>query len=387
MAPPVKLDKIGIEVSQNTMSNNFVRVKERVKGIVEILELWPVLEPDQDEALQLADAIRVTLEQMQALTDRIWATNLEVHKQIQELVSGSPIRKRQEPSPTAPFSSVDTNVPTYVPPPKTDITQELINQSLTVQPQDTATVSSVIPQLKDGVITFLIQLNGIVASTLAMNASTSFPCDTVGSGIDPNIVLVPKYVQEGTQQTTIADCMCIAANMYDRNVITYWIQNCDGEIFSLVGSNKVHDIDRINTSAPIALSLRPSVGSAKRNVFLPTNFVVPKRRQIFNVDCNNVCPFEGMKFFEGRNDHCGCMFKKSLEASDLWARGIAEPDASEATMTAEACAAMTCINNGGRPAMFNPFSLTCWCADPAYVENNPSGWSRQFRSLFARAFN
>lgn len=37
-------------------------------------------------------------------------------------------------------------------------------------------------------------------------------------------------------------------------------------------------------------------------------------------------------------------------------------------MTPEACAAMVCNNNGGQPAMYNPFTMTCGCRDPTYVE-------------------
>ncbi len=53
-------------------------------------------------------------------------------------------------------------------------------------------------------------------------------------------------------------------------------------------------------------------------------------------------------------------------------RGLSAPDAHTASMTAEACAGMKCNTNGGGPAMFNPFTSTCWCKDPVYVETDHS---------------
>lgn len=67
--------------------------------------------------------------------------------------------------------SKDTNFTDV--PPSTDITPRLLNQPLTVQPQDTATVMPINLYFRRGHISFGVQLNGIVASTFELNASTS----------------------------------------------------------------------------------------------------------------------------------------------------------------------------------------------------------------------
>jgi hypothetical protein len=288
--------------------------------------------------------------------------------------------RREDPSTTSTHPVADDPVPAFVPPPKTDITPALINQSLTVQPQNTAIVGSVIPHFKDCIITFLIQLDGIVANIIPVNASCVFPCGGIGTEPQPNIMLVPKYVRDGTQQTMISNCRCIAINMYDPKIITYWIQNEVGSIFSLVGNNKVFNIDKIDTSAPIALNMiAPPSDPTKRQVVPHTDEVGLRRRQILKTSpCDRRCP-EGFEPIPGNllksDPECGCLALDSGEVSNLTARGLTEPGPYSATMSKEACEAMKCTNNGDKPPMFNPFSLTCWCTDPAYVEDNASAWT------------
>lgn len=54
-------------------------------------------------------------------------------------------------------------------------------------------------------------------------------------------------------------------------------------------------------------------------------------------------------------------------------RAIVPPDVHTSVFTEEACAQITCTNNGGKPSLFNPFTRTCGCADPVLVEIDHSG--------------
>jgi hypothetical protein len=298
------------------------------------------------------------------------------------VATGLRIFERQENA-TASSSEesivVDTAFPTFIPPPKKDITPELIEQSLPTQHQNTATVASVIARLVDGVIMYLVQLDGIVANLIPMNASTTFPCGAIGSNSQPDMIVVPKYVRQGAPQVTVADCRCIAINMYDPNVITYWVQDHLGRVFSLVGSNKVLDIDKLDTGQPIALSMLPTPPKfAKRAEILGSDLIeLPRRQVVRAVPCTRRCP-EGMEPIAGNlllnPPECGCLAKTD-KVSKLMARGLSEPGPYSAIMSKEACEAMKCINNHDRPPMFNPFSKTCWCTDPIYTEKNSAAWA------------
>lgn len=224
----------------------------------------------------------------------------------------------------------DTNF-TYVPPPKTDVTPALLAESLAVQPQNTATVGTVMPYVQDGVISYGVQLNGLIAATMTLNASTSLPCANIGSqdGPQPDLVLRPKDIDNGTAQPYIPDCNIVAVNMYDPDVIHYWVMNPAGAIFSLVGSNKLMQIDQLNSTTSMSLVLRATTASnVKRD---NTSGGLPSGHQIAE-------------------------------------RAMSQPDVHTATMTAEACAAIKCNNNGGQAAVFQPFTKTCLCQDPVYVE-------------------
>ncbi|OAL27302.1 hypothetical protein AYO22_03577 [Fonsecaea multimorphosa] len=289
----------------------------------------------------------------------------------------SNLRRRQ--TPTSPAPTVDTAVPTFIPPPNQDITPELIQESLSIQPQNTAMVTSMVPNLLAGVIQISLQLDGPVATTLVVNCSTSLPCGTIGLiNPQPNLALVPLVVNQGQgqPQTLVADCQCIAINMYDPHIVTYWIQRIsDGSVYSVLGNNVVTDIDQMNTTQSTALALTAvSQGAGKRS-FDNIVYVQPQRRQIWSVQCDQACPFYHMNMIKGTDGYCGCIFKDAGKTLD--ARALVEPNLYNAKMTAEACAAMTCFNDGGdaTPALFHPFQLTCWCVTQPYVEFNPSAWS------------
>jgi len=292
---------------------------------------------------------------------------------------GRALRRQTDPMATSTSAAVNTAVLTFIPPPKTDITPELLNQSLTAQPQNTGTVASAIPHLQEGVISFLVQLQGLVADLLTLNASTAFPCGSIGKGSDPDLVLVPKIIKNGTQQIVIADCMLIAVNMYKPTIINYWVQTEDGSVYSIVGDNLVHDLDKVDTTVGSALTILTSLsgGNMKRDVVSAgsPNVVPLERRQVFHVTCGAPCPFYHMQPIKGSDGYCGCMFREPTDGITLIDRGIKAPDAYTATMTEDACKAMSCTQNDNKPAVFNPFSLTCWCVDRPYIEINPSGLS------------
>lgn len=224
---------------------------------------------------------------------------------------------------------------TYIPPPSTDITPQLLDQSLNSQPQHKATVSSLMPHFPAGYIQVGIQLDSFVASTMMLNMSTDFPCGIIGKAAQPDLQIQPKDVYNASAQIIIPDCSLIAVNMYKSTVINYWVRNSAGAILSLVGSNKVVDIDRLNSTESVALVLRAipagseqAVGSTKRDT----------------IDGDDI-------------------IERALNA-----RSFSAPDMHTATMSAEACAAIKCNNNGGQAAMYNPFTKTCACKDPVFVE-------------------
>ncbi|KIW16251.1 hypothetical protein PV08_06302 [Exophiala spinifera] len=285
------------------------------------------------------------------------------------------LRRRQE-SPTA-STPAHTAIPTFIPPPAQDITPELLNQSLSIQPQNTATISSIIPYFMDNVLSVYIQLKGMVADTLIVNASASLPCGGIGVDPEPSLALVPKVVKqgEGQPQIQVADCQCIAVNMYDPNFITYWIQKIsDGSIYSLTGSNKVIDIDKMDTTQSTALDLVTLSAAHTERSITNIEYVQPVRRQIFGIKCGQPCPFYHMQVIQTTDGYCGCMFHGADEKMDLSTRALIVPDINAATMTEAACKAMLCYNNGNQPAVFNPFSLTCWCNSPPAIDYNAEGW-------------
>lgn len=225
---------------------------------------------------------------------------------------------------------------TYVPPPSTDITPQLIDQSLAVQPQNMATIASMFPHFAAGYVSVGIQLDSFVASTMMLNMSTDFPCDTIGNARQPGLEVRPKDIYNGSAQVVIPDCSLVAVNMYKPTVINYWVQNRAGAVFSLVGSNKLVDIDKLNSTESVALILRAIPAGSEK----PSD---PIKRDVSD----------------------GAVIVDRAHVI----RGFSAPDMHTATMSAEACRAITC-NNGGQAAMFNPFTKTCACKDPVYIETD-----------------
>lgn len=243
-------------------------------------------------------------------------------------------------TPTPLPSGINTSNPavaSFIPPPKTDITPQLIQQSLNQQPQNIATIITATPYFMDGVIVFGVQLlGGPVASIITMNASTTIPCGSIGTNPEVGLIVVPYTVKNGTPQVTLSSCLVIAVNMYNPDSITYWVQRRDGTLFSLLGDNQIHDLDKINTSVP-----------AFANIL--TNDTITSKRDLVVPEI------------------------KISKPIDLGGRSLEEVNDYTATMTKEACLAMRCNNNNGAPALYNPFQQTCYCQSTDYVEINPSG--------------
>ena len=180
----------------SSMSRSIHRIGDRIYNLVTAIDVWKMLDPNQHDLLELTTTVNAVLGQLPILTSKIRASNSEIREQVETLAAGQ-MHKRQEP--TSTFStSIDPAAPTFIPPPKTDITDELINQSLTVEPENTGTITGVMPDLMNGVLVMPLQLRGI-APIVSLNCSTSFPCGAIGKGPDPNILIVPETVVDGVR--------------------------------------------------------------------------------------------------------------------------------------------------------------------------------------------
>ncbi|KIV88188.1 hypothetical protein PV10_09107 [Exophiala mesophila] len=289
------------------------------------------------------------------------------------------LQPRQQPETS--WNKIDAPIPSYLPPPKEPTTPELLNQSLNVQPQNTATISSIIPDFNLGIFHIFLQLNGLVADLLAVNASVNLACASIGlTDPQPNLALVPKFVKDGqgAPQTLIADCEVIAVNMYTPEVVTCWVQKLsDGTIYSVLASNKVLDINKMDLGLSVALEwvvLQPTHKRAPSIWPSNTNYVLPQKRQIFAAHCGLPCPFYHMRMIQGTDGYCGCMFKGADEEFRLDRRTMTEPNVHTAIMTEEACSAMTCFRASHKAAIFNPFTRTCSCVSDPPIESIPSAW-------------
>ncbi|RMD42235.1 hypothetical protein DV735_g2883, partial [Chaetothyriales sp. CBS 134920] len=271
--------------------------------------------------------------------------------------------------------SMDGPRPSFLPPPNTNITPELINQSLSVQPENTATISSVLIHIPQGVLTVTFQMNGVIADSMSVNASTSMICGAIGSEPEPEIEIVPKAAAQGqvSNETAAAeaDCLCIAVNMYNPNVINLWVMDRQGQVFALASSNKIVNIDQLDPGLAEALSLVPiPAGSQKRDVASlarMSNVIPLQTRQVLKVGCGRACPFSYMRHVmsaDGRT--CGCVFQHAgATAAAMGRRGVVE---YWATMSKDECEAMLCLDSAGKAAaaVFNPFAKACWCLEPEY---------------------
>ena len=246
-------------------------------------------------------------------------------------------------------SSESPAATSFIPPPKTDITPALIQQSLSEQPQTLGQISAVRPYFLDGMIQFTMNLVGPAGSNgMLMNASTNIPASTVGDNNEPSLIIVPETVDNGTEIVTMETATIIAINMYSNEYLTYWVLLNNGKLVSLLSDCQVHDIDRINPNTA-ALSIIPSPYTNKRDTL-----------SVSATASQNMADEISRRAAHGASP-------------ELNKRGLAGVNNYNTKMTQESCASMKCTLDGESP-LWNMFTANCYCnTTPAYWTVNPSG--------------
>ena len=232
-------------------------------------------------------------------------------------------------------------ITTFIPPPNTDITPALIQQSLSQQPQTLGQISAVQPFFHDSVIQFTMNLAGSAGSVgMLMNASTKIPASTIGSTNEPSLIIVPESVKNGTEIVTTETATIIAANMYDPEYINFWVMLKNGTLVPLLSDCKVHDIDRIDpTTARLAIMPSPF---KKKDTRVITSF-----------------------------NRAGEISRRA--APDISKRGLEDVNAYNTKMTQASCKSMKCTVDGESP-LWNMFTANCYCeTSRPYWTVNPSG--------------
>ena len=240
---------------------------------------------------------------------------------------------------------------TFIPPPKTDITPALIQQSLSEQPQSLGQISSVQPFFKDGVIRFTMNLIGSVGSNgFLLNASTKIPASTIGNNNEPSLVIVPQSVINGTEMVTTNFATIMAVNMYSKDYLTFWVMLNNGTLVALLSDTKVHDIDRIDpTTSAVSIMAAPFTGR-KRETRLTS----------------------AMALQEDADEITSRATPQAQGVNGVTKRGIEGVDTYNAKMTQGACEAMKCTINDEGP-LWNMFTRTCYCETiQSYWTVNPS---------------
>lgn len=204
--------------------------------------------------------------------------------------------------------------------------------------QQNASVYSVQPYFLDGVISFRVQLFN-VSEGFNLNASTTIAADSIGSDPEPNLVLVPQNMKSRVLKSAEETAMIVAITFNSDDTIAYYVQLNNGTIVKLYGDKYVHHIDLIDPNGPAILSIIPShtISHSKRDTW---------------------------HWYEGET--------ASMPAvpSTRAARGIEGVSSHTAIFSEGTCSSMTCLRNGGKPAMFNPFLKTCYCQTLAAPESS-----------------
>lgn len=210
-----------------------------------------------------------------------------------------------------------------------DATPLLIHQATDQVPQQNATVYSVLPYFMDGVISFHLQLSG-APDGFNLNASTTIVAGSIGTHPQPNLILVPKNKKSRVPKSAEETALVIAVTFNSDDTIAYHVQLNNGTVVKLFGDKFVHDIDLIDPNAPPDLSILTS------RVASHIKRVVPDQNK------------------EGDSE------PRDLQTI-VMRRGIEGISSYTATFSEESCRSITCINNGGKRAMFNPFLNSCYC--------------------------
>ena len=245
----------------------------------------------------------------------------------------------------APESPATT---TFLPPLKTDITPQLIQQSLSQQPQSLGQISAVQPFFLDGVIQFTMSLAGSTGSTgMLMNASTKIPASTIGNNNEPSLIIVPESVKNGSEIVTTETATIIAMNMYNTEYLNFWVLLNNGTTIPLLSDCKVHDIDRIDPSTA-RVAIMPSPLEKRDSRSGSASLSQAMARGISKRAADSV-PLGNTK------------------------RGIEGVNSYNTKMTQKSCNNMNCTINNESP-MWNMFTATCYCetTPPSWIVN-PSG--------------
>jgi hypothetical protein len=208
------------------------------------------------------------------------------------------------------------------------LTPALIQQATHQVVEQNASVYAVQPYFLDGVISFEVQLSGAPGG-FNLNASTIIAAASIGKNPQPNLVLVPKTMRSRVPKATEETAMIIAVNFNTDDSIVYYVQLSNGKIVKLYGDKFVHDIDLIEPNAPPALS------------FI-TSHMPHRKRDGWDQDEESTLAVQA-----------GPM--------TITKRGMNGISSSSATFLEETCRSISCLGNGGQPAMFNPFLKSCYC--------------------------
>jgi hypothetical protein len=221
----------------------------------------------------------------------------------------------------------------------------LIHQATEKIAQQNATIYAVQPYFLDSVISFHVQLSG-AANGFALNASTTIAAGSVGTDPEPNLVLVPKNMKLSIPKSAEQTALIIAVIFNSDDTIAYHAQLGNGTVVKLYGDKYVHDIDLIDPSEAPSLSILTSHAIS-----------LLERDSIFR--------------YEEVGSPLPAVPVKTAK------RGIEGPSLHTATFSDDPCQSITCLNNEGKPAMFNPFLNSCYCRTLAPPDNSSRTKSRR----------
>lgn len=131
-------------------------------------------------------------------------------------------------------------------------------------------------------------------------------------------------------KSTEQNAMIIAVTFNSDDTIAYHVQLNNGNIVKVYGDKYVHDIDLIDPSAPPSLSL------------ITSHTLTHVERDVSDQDEESTIPMRAVP----------------MESAKLGVEGVTS---SRATFSEEACQSITCLRNGKKLALFNPFLNACYC--------------------------
>jgi hypothetical protein len=205
----------------------------------------------------------------------------------------------------------------------------LIHQATEKIAQQNATVYAVKPYFQEGLLSFQVQLSG-APEGFNLNASTTIAAGSIGTDPEPNLVLVPKNIKTQVPKSAEETALIIAVTFNPDNSIAYHVQLNDGTVVKVYGDNYVHDIDLIDPYAPPILSILTS-------------------HTLSHMERDTIAQYERATTSTG------------VEPMPIEKRGVEGITSNTATFSKDTCRRIKCLNNGGKPALFNPFLNSCQC--------------------------